>query len=316
MRRKILAATAAAALAMTSACGDDGGSTADGQKNVTVGVIPIVDTAPLHLGVEQKFFSKRGINVKIENTTGGAAAVPGVISGNFQFAFGNITSLVVARDKKLPLKIVANGVATTGEDGKDFGAVVVPKGSKIASPKDLKGAKVAVNNLKNIGDTTVRNSVREDGGDPKDIEFIELAFPDMPAALENGQVDAAWILEPFLTQALKDGATEIASNYVDASPKLTVAAYFTSEKVIADDPELVSSFTAAMNESLAYADAHPEEVRRILGTYTKIDPALIQAIRLPRFPKDVDRGSVETLADLMVQDGLIKKKPDLDELFR
>ena len=63
----------------------------------------------------------------------------------------------------------------------------------------------------------------------------------------------------------------VAWNYVDAAPDLTVAAYFASTKLIADDPDLVKRFTEAMNESLAYADAHPDEVRAVLGTYTKID---------------------------------------------
>ena len=46
--------------------------------------------------------------------------------------------------------------------------------------------------------------------------------------------------------------------------------YFTSQQLIAENPDLVKRFTEAMNESLAYADAHPDEVRAALGTYTKI----------------------------------------------
>uniref|UniRef100_UPI000380EB6F ABC transporter substrate-binding protein n=1 Tax=Nocardiopsis chromatogenes TaxID=280239 RepID=UPI000380EB6F len=166
-----------------------------------------------------------------------------------------------------------------------------------------------------IGDTTVRNSVREAGGDPSAVEFMELPFPDMPAALEKEEVDAAWVVEPFLTTSLEAGATEVASNFADAHPKLTIAAYFTSEQVLAEDPELVADFTAAMKEALAYAQAHPEEVRRILGEYTEIDPAVIEEIRLPAFPPEADRESVRTIADLMEEDGLVEETPDVDALF-
>ena len=34
--------------------------------------------------------------------------------------------------------------------------------------------------------------LRKAGGDPKAVKFVELGFPDMPAAVESGQVDAAW----------------------------------------------------------------------------------------------------------------------------
>lgn len=317
MRLKILAAASAAALtAATSACAADSPA-GDGElTTVTVGAIPIVDVAPLHLGVDQGFFEKQGIDLKIENTTGGAAAVPGVVSGNFEFAFGNITSLIVAKDQGLPLTIVTNGVTTAGVQGADFGAVVVPEGSGITSADQLDGTTVAVNNLQNIGDTTVRNSVRLAGGDGDDIDFVELAFPDMPAALENGNVDAAWVVEPFLTTALNNGATEIASNFVDASETLSVAVYFTSEQTLAQEPELVEAFTQAMNDSLAYADSNPEEVRRIITEYTEIDPQIIEEMRLPRFPTEVDRDSVETVTELMVNDGAIETAPDLDALFR
>ena len=308
-----MAAAAAALVLASSACGgEDGG---DGTRSITVGAIPIVDLAPLHLAVDQGFFADRGLEVEIRNMSGGAQAVPSVASGDLDFAFGNVTSLLVARDAGLPMKVVANGATTTGEQGADVSAIVVPEGSPIESAEDLGGATVAVNNLENIGDTTVRNSVRKAGGDPSEVGFSELPFPDMPAALENEEVDAAWMAEPFLTTSLEAGATEIASNFVDAHPELTMAAYFTSEQALADDPELVADFAAAMEQALAYAASNPEEVRRIVGEYTEIDPTLIEEIRLPQFPPETDRESIRTIADLMEEDGLVDETPDVDALF-
>src|SRR3954451_13915585 len=173
-------------------CGSSGSSKSGGRDQITVGVIPIVDVAPIYLGKQKGFFAKRGIDLTLQQESGGAAAVPGVVSGQFKFAFGNVTSLLVAKDKGLPVKVVANGNASTGKAGADFGAVVVPKDSPIKNAADLSGKTVAVNNLKNIGDTTVRQSVRKAGGDPNGIKFIELAFPDMPAAVADHKVDAAW----------------------------------------------------------------------------------------------------------------------------
>jgi NitT/TauT family transport system substrate-binding protein len=123
----------------------------------------------------------------MESGQGGAAIVPGVISGQFQFGFSNITSLLIAQTKNVPIKVVANGVASTGVAGKDFGGVVVRKDSPITKPADLAGKKVAVNTLKNIGDTVVRESVRKAGGDPSGINFVEMPFANMPAALDNGR---------------------------------------------------------------------------------------------------------------------------------
>jgi NitT/TauT family transport system substrate-binding protein len=191
----------------------------------------------------------------------------------------------------------------------------VPKDSPITSAKELAGKQVAVNNLKNIGDTTVRASVRKAGGDPAAIRFLEMPFPDMPAAVANHRVDAAWIVEPFLTVAKNQGAKLIASNFVDAAPDLTVAVYFTSQKVISEKPDLVKRFTAAIEKSLQYATDHPDEARAVLSKYTKIEPGVAAKMTLPAWPQKVNAASVQSIADQMQGDGLIKEKFDVAQVL-
>ncbi|MEQ7124524.1 ABC transporter substrate-binding protein [Actinopolymorpha sp. B11F2] len=288
---------------------------AGGLDKVRVGAIPIVDVAPLHLGKAKGFFEEQNIDLEVVNTTGGAAAVPGVVSGDFDFAFGNVTSLIIARSQNIPLKAIANGNASTGEVGKDFGGIVVPEDSPINSAKDLAGKTVAINNLQNISDTTTRASIRKDGGDPTGVRFSELPFPEMPAAVANHRVDAAMVVEPFLTIAMDQGAKLVASNFADPAPDLTIACYFTTEEVIAEEADLTTRFTAAIEKSLAYADEHPDEAREILSTYTEIDPAVADKIVLPAWPPDVNADAVQTLADLMYEDGLIKEKFDVGDVL-
>jgi NitT/TauT family transport system substrate-binding protein len=322
MRRRnpLVCLSLVAGLALT-ACGSGGGSSPGSSggaakvDKITVGVIAIEDVAPIYLGKAKGFFSKRNIDMTLQAGSGGAASISGVVSGQFQFAFANITSLLVARDKGLPLKILANGNASTGVSGKDFGAVVVKADSPIKSPKDLAGHTVSVNNLKNILDTTIRASVRKDGGDPTKVKFVELAFPDAPAAVLGGRVDAAGVVEPFLTIAINQGARPVSWCLVDTAPNLTIAAYFTREQTIKSSPDLTKRFTAAINESLGYARDHPDEARDILKTYTKIPAEVIPKITLPAWPADLNRESINTLAQLAQQDGLIAKPADLAALL-
>ncbi|MFI5937747.1 ABC transporter substrate-binding protein [Actinoplanes sp. NPDC051494] len=307
---------AMAALALVTGCGPAGKETGDGVAKVKVGVIPIIDVAPIYLGQQQGFFKARDIELTMESGQGGAAIVPGVVSGQFQFGFSNMTSLLIAQTKNVPIKVVANGVASTGASGADFGGVAVGKDSPITGPAQLAGKKIAVNTLKNIGDTTVRESVRKAGGDPAGISFVEMPFANMPAAVEAGQVDAAWVVEPSLSAVTAAGGRVVAWNFVDAAPDLTVAAYFASAKLVADDPDLVKRFTEAMTESLSYAGSHPDEVREVLGTYTRIDPAVRGTLTLPTWPAQINTASVETLAELGAQDGIFgTATPDLAKLL-
>ncbi|GAA0477879.1 hypothetical protein Aca07nite_13220 [Actinoplanes capillaceus] len=318
MRRPRLLALFTATVLLTAACGDpenEKGPAEAGPDRVNVGVIAILDVAPIYLGRDKGFFKDRGIELNLTTAQGGAAIVPAVLSGEYQFGFSNTISLLLGADRKLPVKAVVNGVNSTGVDGQDFAGLFVKADSPIRSPKDLAGRTVAANTLKNIVDTTVRSSVAKDGGDASRVKFTELAFPDQVPALQEGRVDAIFVVEPFQQSAVAAGARKIASSYVDAAPDLTVAMYFTSQRLIANDPDLVSRFTAAMKQSLEYADAHPGEVRDVLGSYTKIAPEVRAKLVLPKWPAEVNRASVETLADRAVSDGTLPKKPDLAALL-
>ncbi|WP_242504583.1 ABC transporter substrate-binding protein [Promicromonospora panici] len=323
MRRTFpLAVAGTAAALVLAACGgpSDTGQEAstpdDGALTpVTVGVIPIVDVAPIYLGVQEGFFEDEGLDVTLELAQGGAAIVPAVVSGEYQFGFSNVTSLLVASSQGLPLKAVSAGNFTTGTPGEDFGAVVAPEGSDIEDAADLVGKTVAVNTLNNIGDTTIRKVVDDAGGDPAAVEFVEMGFPDMPAAVAGEQVDAAWIVEPFVTTALQQGAKVVASNFAETDPELMVAAYFTSEQQIAEDPETVEAFTAAMEESLTYAEEHPDETRAVLDTYTEIDPAVKEAMVMPRFAPGLEASSFEVLADLGLEYGMFDEPVDVSKLL-
>ena len=320
--RRTVAVLVTAPLMLVAACGGDeepattpGGGGGTGVEPVSVGVIPIVDVAPIYLGVEQGFFEECGLDVNLETGQGGAAIVPAVVSGQSEFGFSNITSLLLAASEGLPLQVVSNGVASTGEQGEDFGAVIASPDSGITGAADLAGRTVAVNTLNNIGTTTVRESVRAAGGDPDSIQFVELPFPEMPAALEQGNVDAAWVVEPFLALGTDQGAQVVTSNFVDTAEDLTVAAYFTSKQYAQENPEAVECFSSAMEQSLQYAQENPDAVRDILGEYTEIDPAIAEEMTLPAWPAEINRDSVQTLSDLAVEDGLLDEAPDLDALL-
>jgi NitT/TauT family transport system substrate-binding protein len=313
-----VAALLALPLALT-ACGgsdsDSGSDGAGGTTKITVGVIPIVDVAPIYLGIDQGFFKDEGLDLKLETAQGGAAIVPGVMSDQYQFGFSNSVSLLLAQSKGLKVKAVTAGVASTGKDGADFGGVIVPADSDIKTAADLAGKKIAVNTLNNINTVTINEAVRAAGGDPSGISYVELPFPDIASAVAKGDVDAGQVVEPFLTIATGQGDRQVSSNYVATDPALMVGLYFTSQQYAEKNPEVVKEFTSAMNKSLEYASSHPDEARAILGTYTDIDATVQKDMVLPNWPSEINTESIDKLGQLMTDDGLVDSKPDTSALL-
>jgi NitT/TauT family transport system substrate-binding protein len=317
MTRRLSALLIAGALvAATTACGTSTpapSSPASGPDNVGVGVIAIVDVAPIYLGKEKGFFSNRNINLTLTTAQGGAVIIPQVIARQFDFGFSNVVSLLLAQSRSLPVKVVSNGNNSTGSASADFGGLIV-KNPAITSAKDLEGKKVATNTLNNIVDTTTKEIVKKAGGDPSKVSFVELAFPDMAAALDTDKVDAIFVVEPFLSAAKAKGWKQIGT-YADVDPKLCVALYFTSQALATSNPDLVKRFGDAMKESLAYADSHPDEVRAVLASYTQITGDAAKTLILPKWPAEIDTAAISKLADLSVTYGLLTAKPDLTKLL-
>jgi NitT/TauT family transport system substrate-binding protein len=302
-----------------TACGDDddgGGGGGAEPATLNVGVIPIADVAPLYLGIDKGFFKEEQLTIKPQLAEGGAAITPAVVSGDFQIGFSNTISLLIAASEDLPVQIISQGVLGGKSEEEAWADLLVLKDGPIKEPKDLEGKTIAVNTLKNICEVTIKASLEQENVAVDTLEFTEVPFPDMNAALEAGRVDAACVVEPFVSQGKAGKARGIAPFYVRTAPDLTVATYFTSTQYAEENADVVDRFVQAMNKSLTYADSHPDEVRKVLLDYTEIPPEAAEAIKLPVWRPDLNEPTIEKLSELSVKYGLIEEQPDLEELIR
>lgn len=311
---------AVAGLIMLSACSgsdNDSNQTAESGEltEINVGVIPIVDVAPLYLGVEEGVFEEHGLEVNLQEAQGGAAIVPGIQAGDFDFGFSNITSLVIASSQGLPLQIVAPGPNSTGDPDEDFAGVLVPDDSDIDTIEDLDGASVSINTLNNINDTVLREGMSQAGGAPSSMDLVEVAFPDMQSQVESGNLDGMLVVEPFKTLGENAGMRSIYAPYAEPTEDLTVAAYFASQQMIESDPDTVDAFAAAMRESQQLAEDEPDAAKDIMTSYITIDEDILPDLTLPSFPQEVNTDSIETMIDWSVEYGLVDEKLDVDDMM-
>jgi NitT/TauT family transport system substrate-binding protein len=280
-----------------------------------VGVLPIADVAPLYLGMKQGFFAGEKLKLEPQVSQGGAEVVASVVSGGLQLGFSSTEPLLVAKSKGLPMKIVAQGVQAAESTETAWDGMLVAKDSPIRSAKDLEGKTVAVNAVQGMNELCIRAVLQRDGVDASKVKFIEVPFPEMVGALENGRVDAISAVEPFVSQAKAAKARNLFSFFAGLQPKLTVATYFTNESYLEKNQDVVERFARAMNKSLAYAQEHPDEVRSIVLTYTKIPKVVAEHMQLPYWSPDLNRDSIELVAEETKKAGFLEALPSLDELI-
>jgi NitT/TauT family transport system substrate-binding protein len=312
----LLAPLLVAALAFASCGGDDPKSGGGGSaRQVTVGVLPVANAAPLYLGMKQGFFADEGIEIKPKVGQGGADLITSMVAGESQFAFLGYTPAIVARSKGLPIKLVANADNGGTNTRNEWQVIAAEKGSSLRTPEDLAGKTIAVNAVKGVAEVATKAALEKEGVDPESVKLLEIPFPEAPAALEAGRVDAAWLPEPFLSQVLGRGGREVLAPYASLGKLFPNGTYATTEQVLADDPEMVEGFERAITKSLGYATDNPDEARQIITTFTKIPPDLVKEIRLPRWETQIDGKQVEELIGYSEQYGVIDKSVPLDELL-
>lgn len=282
---------------------------------VSVDVMSISDVSPIYLGRDRGFFKDQCIDLKLNIAATGDLIIPSVMSGDDQFGFSNIITLALAKQKNLPVKMIAPAASTTSPGNDVIGLVVAPD-STIKSPADFAGKTVAVSGFNNISEVLEKAVVAKAGGDPNSLKFVQLGLPDMLSAVTSHQVDVGFMVEPFLTMAKEAGLKVVSMPMSDLSDNFLTAGYFTSESLAAKDPDLVKRFTTAITESLAYADAHPDQARGTFHEYTSIPDAVGQKLTLPHWPSTLDTNSLQQVLDLSSKWGALSGPLDASQLLQ
>lgn len=313
-------ALAIAALGL-AACGDSDDSgertTGDGAEQpipVKVAVLPILETAAVWAADQRGFFEDEGLDVTIETANTSSAIIPGLVSGQYDIGFSNMVTFLLANDQGLGLRAIAAGSSPNPAGDTDMAAVIATDDS-IKTMADLKGRRIAVNALNNIAAVSLNESLRKAGVDPADVDLVELGFAEQAAALTGDQVDAAYIVEPFLAMA-GDDVHVVGHPYLDVGPEVTIASYVMTDKRLAANPEIAERFAAAVTRAAELISSDEDALFDAVSTFSDIDPALYESLTLSGFPTAINRVSVGGWARLMVQDGLIEQVPDTDAMLR
>ena len=319
-----LAATATAACgsspASSSGTGTGAGSTASGSgavTNVTLGYVPYSDDASLFYAQDSGIFRKHGLNVSFVAQASPVAVEASMASGTEQFGFITTPVLINLNSKGQSVKCVStvDGNEPTNP-ADDTTVLVAAKGSGITSLKDLSGKNVAEVQLSSLNSLSVMVLAKQAGVDPTSIHQIAIPFPQMPAALAQGRVQAAVIVAPFTQTALGDGATIITRPNQDLFPNGTLTCLDAMGSYISANPAIVSEFRAAMDESVAYSATHQSVVKQTLAKGLNLPMATAEKqVLSTNFSTTFNTASIGQIENDMKEFGIITSAPAASSLI-
>ena len=280
-----------------------------------VSIVPIFAVAPQFAADQLGYFATEGVATTTQLVQGGAVGIPGLVSGSFDVLYSNSISVLTALERGIDLRIIAEATPIT-EHPPDPGALLQRKGSGFHSGKDLEGKIIGINARYDIQWLVVQGWVKKTGGDLDKINYREVPLPSMLDALKGGQVDAALVLDPFMTVGLGDPNYELVGWPLSTTmPGLPSSLWIVSGTEADTKPEIVRAYVRGFLKGVEWVNTHlgDDDYLRLVASYTKTDTKLLAKMVAGKTPTAIDVGSIERLVDLMREYGLLKTHFDIRE---
>ncbi|HEX3266830.1 MAG TPA: ABC transporter substrate-binding protein [Gaiellaceae bacterium] len=310
---RLLAVLAGGTAALTLLGGTAAGAPARAHTakltSITVNTLPIANALPLDLGIKKGFFSKQGIEINKKTLQSGNDIVLALANKSGEIGYIGWVPAMIARTQRIAIIAVTQSEVEGTSAADNWQNILVRGNSSIHTPADLSGKTIAVNALKGVGEVVIKAALKKKGVNPNSIKLTPLPFPSMRAALRNGQVDAIWTPEPFLTQALtQDGARSVMAPGPVLGKFWPNGGYVARSDWRKSHPALYEKFRKALGQSLTYATSHTSEVRALL-------PESSRNIRLPVWDPTIDRAKLKKLAQYAKEYGVINSLPNFSQLI-
>jgi taurine transport system substrate-binding protein len=251
---------------------------------VTIGYQTVVEPSkvPQADGVYEKTL---GASIDWRKFDSGADVIAAIASGSLDIGYVGSSPLAAAASRELPIQTIFV-VGLIGESE----ALVARNGAGIEKVADLSGKKVAVPFVSTTHYSLLA-ALKHEGVDPKSVEILNLRPPEIAAAWERGDIDAAYVWDPALGQIKTSGKVVLDSSQVAEWGAPTFDAWIVRTDFAEQHPEAVrdfvkvtgASYAAFLEKPDAWSVSSPEAGKIAKLTGAKLDdvPALLKGYVFP-----------------------------------
>jgi NitT/TauT family transport system substrate-binding protein len=265
--KKFTALLAVGSLVLIAGCASANGSTGPAagtveKPNLTVAVVPAVDSAGFFIALYEKLFQQQGLNVTFVPAVSSETVIQQQVQGTVDISGGNYVSYIQAQEgHEANLEIFAEGsVMLPGTQ-----ALYTMPDSKIADLQELEGATVGINAPNNILYLLAASVLADHGIPVNKVHFKAIPLPSMGAALKSGEVSAAVLPEPFASEAQETyGVKVLADLDQGATTEFPVQGYAVTRQWAAKYPRTLAAFNRALQEGQEIADTNRHAVEEAM----------------------------------------------------
>jgi NitT/TauT family transport system substrate-binding protein len=218
------------------------------------------------------------------------------------------------REQGVPVKIVYLG-------HRDGSTLMVRRDSTARDLRDLRGKTFAIPSKYSNQYLVIRKALNDQGISPEELRFVEMAPPDMPAALATRAIDAYFVGEPFAARAEMDGTGRVLYYAKDLWPGFISCVVVVTEKLMRERPAVVQDLVRGIAASGAWAETHRAEAAEFVAPYFRQDEKLVRFV-LTQPPDRVSYrkltpmpDELQHIADLALQAGILEQPQRAADFF-
>lgn len=237
------------------------------ERPLRIGWVYAMANAPALIADKKGFYAAEGLNVDIKSFSDGPLLQQAVAAGDLDVAYVGSPPVYHWFSRGLESKILAQV---------NFGqaAVIANSKSAINTIGDLRGKKLAGVAKGSGMDVLLRGFVLTEKGklDPdRDVSIINMPAPNMNAALEHNEVDAAFSWEPFVSQSLLRGTSKLILDVNKELPQYPWYVVISLPSTLKNRPEDVVKLLRAHLKAIAFLQTNPEEANQIIAQEFKLE---------------------------------------------
>ena len=277
--KKFISLLSAASLFAVSLTGCQ--STADAEKLTPITLSEVAHSifyAPQYAAIELGYFKEEGIDLTLINSAGADKVMTALISGDADIGFmGSEASIYVYQQGSQDFAV--NFSQLTQRAG-NF--LVGRTAETDFTWQDLKGKKVLGGRAGGMPEMVFEYILKKNGLDPKTDLTIDqsIDFGLTAAAFTSNDADYTVEFEPFATRLELEGNGVVVASLGVESGYVPYTAYSAKRSYIEQHPEIIQSFTNAIQKGLDYVNSHTsEEIARVIQPqFSETDEAVIATI--------------------------------------
>lgn len=282
------------------------------EVRIKAAYMPIVDCLPhMILLAKPELARNAGLAIEWVEFNSGPEIITAVLGGAIQIGFAGTFPIAHAVNRGQPIVLLDDAGYVKPTPGKDYMQLVSRKDRPINKLSELEGKKLAINGYGTVSDTLVKLGATKEKFDASKMTVIELPFPNHPGSLARGVVDAAWMAEPFITQARLNYDFHFSLKSAEVMPGLQVSANFALEPYARQNESVIRQWQKAYQAAVEFAQSREGEARKILAKHLRLSERAAGEMFLLSYRREIDRDSLEAVTDAMFRLGLTKTKVDL-----